>query len=418
MRRIVSLALLGLTACWRVPAPPPELNPFAGAQLWLSPLKTYDGVWFPDELAPVEDALAAALERQWGFQVTPPEQLRRQWAMVQQGRLPGRRTVCDAAPPPGRLTQVLMAHARHGEPELRCEAGSCQVELPIYGPGGPEAERVEEARFALPVAPGSTPAQWVAALEQDRLTRVPVPEDGMGGFGVGGLTLPGRAPGLYVVLNSVDLQGTWTEPLEAGRFEAVKADLHACRQPGAVWRDWWGQPFQIELSPAGEVTRCEYPHVDHLPPPAYACQCAQLRKVGFGPGAPGRRARFYLDLTELKAADPNAPAPDPLYRSAYLAERTADDESAVLGTGEVRGQDLAACLAPVTAELPELRVPVALSLDAEGRVVRQAVAWGEALSPELHRCLEGVLAGARFNCPLSGKAEVQAQLSLSVQRRR
>ena len=257
MRRLLALALMPLAAgCWRSAVAPSEANPFAGSQLWLSPVRAYDGVWFPDELAPVDDALAAALARQFGFMVVPPEQLRRQWAMVRQGRLPGRRDVCTAAPPPGRLTQVLMAHARSGEPEVRCEDGVCQLLVSVYGVGGPEDTRDEEARYVMPVAAGSGPSAWVAALEQDRLTRVAVP-DGAGGLGIGGMMLPGRAPGLYVVLSGVTRQGPWTSPLEAGRFEPVKAELHACRGAGEVWRDWWGQPFLVELSPAGEVTRCE-----------------------------------------------------------------------------------------------------------------------------------------------------------------
>jgi hypothetical protein len=163
----------------------------------------------------------------------------------------------------------------------------------------------------------------------------------------------------------------------------------------------------------GRVSRCEAQHPDHLPPPGFSCRCDVLRRMEFGIGTPGRRASFSLDVSERRAA--SGPR-DALLRSASFLRTGADDPTAALGTNAVPNDVLERCLAPVAAPLGEVEVPVRFDVGPDGRVREHAATWPEALPAATTRCLDAALAGARFNCPLSGAARVEGRLSLRVRK--
>jgi hypothetical protein len=97
-----------------------------------------------------------------------------------------------------------------------------------------------------------------------------------------------------------------------------------------------------------------------------------------------------------------------------LTAKRSSDPSAILGVGEIDEVSKVACLWRVTSALPRIDLPVRFIVGPDGRTTHHEARWPAAVSPELRRCLDPVLAGARFNCPLSGAATVDASLSLAV----
>jgi hypothetical protein len=370
-------------------------------------------VWFAEELAPLADALAEVLGKPpFGYRVIPPAELRKLWAEVQQGRLPGRAGVCALPPPPALLAEHLHPDALWTRPEIRCAKGGCRLELVLWQrkPAKDDERRDKQVggfSARLPLKEGV--AEWAARIRRDGLKRgVKAREGGLIG------TLGGApAPELQVNLSYVTQSGDWSYRLASDRFQPKVKEFHACVSSPRRWADWWAQSFVVEVNAAGRVDRCEATHPDHLPPPEFACQCGVLGKMDFQPGASGRRASFYVDLIV-----PRAPVPDDgYYRNAYVAEKHADDRSAILGSGEVESEALLACLRPVRANLGDLKVPAHFSVGADGIPTSVAVEWPPSLPPQVAQCLDDVVRAARFNCPLSGKAEVDAGLSISVARR-
>jgi hypothetical protein len=100
-----------------------------------------------------------------------------------------------------------------------------------------------------------------------------------------------------------------------------------------------------------------------------------------------------------------------------LTDKRSSDPSAILGTGEIDEISKYVCLWRVTSPLPEITVPVRFTVGADGRTIHHEAPWPASVSPQLRGCLDPVLARARFNCPLSGAAIVDARLSLAVRAR-
>ena len=90
----------------------------------------------------------------------------------------------------------------------------------------------------------------------------------------------------------------------------------------------------------------------------------------------------------------------------------------MLGANDVSSTALAACLGVMEAPIAEVDVPVRMTLDRDGHVVSHEATWDGTFPPAVRACLDEVLAGGRFTCPLSGRAEVKANLSVLIQRRR
>ncbi|MBI5534641.1 MAG: hypothetical protein HY898_18085 [Deltaproteobacteria bacterium] len=412
--------LIGLVACLPLldgcgaPAQLPRASTSAAPQrLWVEPARAYgDTVWFPDEMLVVQDAVASVLARPpFGYQVIPNAEVRALWAATQQGRLPGVALRCEAAPPPSLLTEVVYPGARKAEVETRCDKDGCRLEVRIQQPN-PDAEQgpTELARFELPLARGQTPSQWAQTIASTPWKTLP-PPDPSGGLGIGGLLAPGAKPGVYVVLHDLTQTGPWLSKLESATFQPMAESIKACAASKRTWRDWWGQEFVIEVTPAGKVSRCEYPLVDHLPPPDFECTCGLLRAMEFGLAQATRRASFYLDVTTL--SERHAPAPT-LYRSAYLLQKKATDRSAVLGTNVVDSAAVALCLESVDQVLGEMNIPVTFEVGADGRSTRHAVQWPQLIGNDVRACMDRELAKAWFNCPLTGRAQVTAVVSIAV----
>jgi hypothetical protein len=391
------------------------VRPTYGPQdLWLEPVRVFGRVLFADETAPVADALAEVLARPdyGGWHVEAPGKLRALWSEAQAGRLPGRSGVCEAAPPPALLGQALRPGASHAEADARCGMDDCTLTVVVYADAPRNEGRGEErGRFAAKLPANETPAQWAERLRGGALARVAPPsEDGTSVLGdLAGLALE---PGLHVSLQGVTQSGDWAYDLDESRFQPRAQALRACAPRDGVWRDWWAQPFQIELSAEGHVIRCEAQHPDHLPPPGFACECDVMRGMFFGLGTPGRRAQFDLGVYEGGVRSTR----DPLVRRAYVLVKDASDATASLGTRAVDEVALAACLGDVHDPLPEIEVPVRFEVDAEGAVRAHHADWPAALPAASTACLDQVLARGRFNCPLSGAASLDARLSLAVTR--
>ena len=84
------------------------------------------------------------------------------------------------------------------------------------------------------------------------------------------------------MVREVTQSGGWQAPISRDSFISHGEGLAACGGGGRVWRDWWAQPYMIEVDAAGTAKRCEFQHPDHLPVPSFACICDVIRRVPFG----------------------------------------------------------------------------------------------------------------------------------------
>ena len=438
-RHVVSLAAVaGLAfaafACARPPsaarapvapplaaAPSPAPRPaFSERDLVVTPPGVFgdDVIRFPDELWPIADAVATLLARPeaGGYHVLPAAPIRALWRDAQVGWLPGLSTICDGTPPPARLVAYVHRGASFARVRVDCPAPEkaararppCQLDVRIEAPR-PTAEdplQTEDvARLVATLPPGERPARWAERLLATGLVRAPPPEV-EGGLGLSGIPAESGRPAISV--RDITQSGGWQAAISKATFARHGEAIVACaataaRQP---WRDWWVQPYLIEVDAAGSLRRCEFEHVDHLPPPEFGCVCAALRQVPFGAGSEGRRASFVLKILEA----PPAGAPrDRLSRIFMLTDRRSTDPSALLGTGEIDTLAKDACLWRATAPLAEIQLPVQFTVGADGRTIRHTAPWPASVPPALRACLDPVLAAARFNCPLSGAAIVDAR---------
>jgi hypothetical protein len=434
MAASVAVACSGAASGTRAPASPvpgaggPGDRParFSERDLLLDPPTVHgdEVVRFPDELWPISDAVATLMSRPeaGGYRVLPAAPLRALWRDTQAGRLPGLTALCDAAPPPARLAHHLHSGASTADPRVDCPAPEkesaarppCRLEVLVSAPR-PTAEDPDNtergARFVAALPPGEPAARWAERLLATGLAREPERDSDKLGY-LMGTSASDRRP--LIVVNGVVQSGGWQTAISSATFKGRSQAIIECaatasaRQP---FRDWWVQPYLIEVDAAGSVRRCEFEHVDHLPPPEFGCVCGVLRQISFGAGPDGRRARF--DLTVLEAPPPGAPR-DRLRRSVSLGEMRSSDRSAILGTGAIDRSALEACLWPVTSPLADTETPVRFTVGADGRATRHEARWPAPVPPPVRACLEPVLARARFNCPLSGAAVIDAQLSLAV----
>jgi hypothetical protein len=413
-----SIAIAGLALIVTPPVPPAAAKPVAreARELLLEPARVYGhSVWFADELAPVADAVAEVLARpkSGGFRVVPPQEMRALWAAVQQGQLPEWKETCTAVPPPALLGEHLHPRAQVGSIEVRCTKRACKlvVEIHRHDPT-PDGERgyARVARYGASLPTRESPAEWAARLRRSGLAPSPWPREA-GGLGLSGtIEDDGDKSEAWAVVNGIEQSGGWTYTLDPDFFAAKSRELAACTPGPWVWRDWWTQSVVISVNGDGRMSRCEPALPDHLPPPEFACWCGVLAHLGFQAGAGERRASFDIH-TFLPARHS---VRDKYFRVAYLGRKRADDVSAILGTGEVDDRDLIACLGPVTSEMRDVKVPLHFTVRADGQATPTRVRWPAAIPRPAAACLDGVLARARFACPLSGHAEVDAYLSVSI----
>jgi len=205
----------------------------------------------------------------------------------------------------------------------------------------------------------------------------------------------------------VEVSPGWRGTISKATFAGQAAALEACTKDQPRWRDSWQQPYVVEVDGAGAVKRCEFPYVDHLPPPELACVCGVLRGRGFGAGPPGRRASFAL---EVKHRLPSARG------TVTTVGARASDPSAVLSDGQLDDEALGACLSTVRGAFEDPELPVRFSVGADGQVLSHAASWPSAFPPAARRCLDDVLARGRFDCPLTGASTVDLRLQVFVKR--
>ena len=384
-------------------------------ELWLEPARVHGHkVWFADELAPIADAVAEVLARPklGGYRVIPNQEMRRLWADAQRGQLPGRKEICEAGPPPVLLGAIVHPNALWGSVEVRCEKSVCKLAVDLFRrEPSKKGERhdTKVARLGAALPNSEDPSQWAERIRKTGMKPRP-PEREMGGLigTLGGEDPP--SPGVHVAVVGVEQSGNWAYTLDSEVFAPKAKELHACVPEKRVWRDWWAQPLLIEVNPDGRLSRCEFPYPDHLPPPELRCQCNVLGGVGFRTGAAQRRASFELQTT----AGGKRPVEDGYSRNGYLGEKLSDDASAILGTDEVDNRDVIHCMSPIRSALGDVKVPLRFSVGADGRASDARATWPSSLPPTVTTCLDSVLRAARFNCPLSGHAEVSTTLILSV----
>jgi hypothetical protein len=121
-----------------------------------------------------------------------------------------------------------------------------------------------------------------------------------------------------------------------------------------------------------------------------------------------------FDLAVVVNGGQSSRRPSPLYKGAYLGEQRADDPTAVLGSNEVDGEKLEQCLDPIETPLGELKVPARFAVGPDGRTLAYEARWPAGFPAAVAGCMDQVLKGARFNCPLSGKARVLAIIDIAV----
>jgi hypothetical protein len=399
---VVSLA----GACAAHSTPPARPAPRETVRrLRLDPVSTQE-LWFADELAPLEDAIAAAVQRSQpgSYDVVPYHELRELWSSVQQGHLPGRQVTCPAPPAPDVLASVLYPpEVAVGSPRVRCQGAECSVELDVVAYDRDEPRALAQFRTTVPAQGG--PSAWAASLAQHGFARA-TPRPDQGGLGIGGVSGGVERLGLHARMRDVVYSDNWTQPPREAQFQKVAAELEACQLAAPARRDFWMHPTMIAVNAQGKVVRCEPRYLHRLPEPGFACKCDVLRSMDFGPGADGRRASFEL---EALRSEPRGS----VVRYGHMGGVTSADPWVTLGEDGVKDELIGPCLEGIAPPL-ELKLPVHLSVDADGKVTAVQATFPEQLSGGTVACLEHVLGSAQLSCPAQDHAEVDTSLTLHV----
>lgn len=398
--RLVASSLLAVVVGCASGAPnaqPPKPHTYDARDVWLSsPVIVGGPILFADEQLPLVDAVAGALQKQ-GFRAIGNAEVRAEWRSLQSGHLPDGR-VCAAVPPPSLFTAATRPGASQADTRVECEAGVCTLSVIVEKRVDDEPQEVARFTAKLP----ADAASWPKTLQATGLTRVAPPQD-EGGFGLGGIAAQ------KITLLSVRTNGTWVQPIDESLFEPHYAALASCSDGKPRWRDWWSQPFVLQVDAQGKIERCEPEMPDHLPPPSFACVCDVMRGMSFGAGSASRRATF--DLLVFRARP--ASVADKYRRDVSLSKKQADDRTAILGSGVLDDDAARACLGGVEPFGP-IEVPVRFEVDAQGKVREHAVVLPAGLPAVSTQCLHAQLAAAQFDCPVSGRATVTATLELTV----
>ena len=417
----VSLALLvGPTVALAGP-PPSGGSRHTDHDVWLSAPAVYGGpIYFPDETLPLADAVAELLARPelGGYRVIPLKEVRALWSEVQAGRLPGLPARCETAPPPARVARHVYRGASLADLRVDCPAPkppskqrpACILGVTVLSerPTADNPDHLEETGgFHAELPFGETPARWAERLRAGGLARgpAPAPNGGIGIVGFLGGDRRHKEPPLRLEVMGAHQSGDWKETITEATFKGQMGALDVCTRNLPRVRDSWLQPYIIEVDATGAVGRCEFPYVNHLPPPELSCVCGVLRARGFGAGGPKRRATFSL---QVKRRQP------PVRGVAALVGARATDESATLGDGALDEEALAACLGPTRTEINEPEVPVRFAVGPDGSVKSHTTTWPSTIPARARRCMDGVLARSRFGCPLTGASTVDAHLQVIV----
>jgi hypothetical protein len=412
----------------------------SGGDLWIAPATVEsDELWFPDEIAPLVDALAELLARPelGGYHVLSPKQVRAFYADVRAGRLPGVPVACAAPPPPSSLARIVYHRASSATVSVDCppplSAGrrtadpGCLLSVQVASPrptAGNPGNFEETARFTAHLPRGEQPSRWAERLRRGGLERAR-DVGGIGSLGIGIIGTPPQhdattRPPFRVELDGLRVAGGWPSPLTAASFSAVAPALDACSKPRPMGSGRFELPYyHVEVDAKGAVRRCDVESSDPFPEPELTCACGVLGGMRFEPAAAPRRAGFSLTVSRVPDRGDRVEGSVRLERRAYLPIDHATDPTAALTVEDALDQvALVACLSTVRAPIRYPLVPVRLAIGADGRVTGHDVKWPAKIPPAVAQCLEGVIAQGQFNCPLSGRAAIDGRLNVEITRRR
>lgn len=396
-------------------APRPRLDE---KTLLLESVHVYgERVVFPDEAAPLADALAVALAnpKHGGYKVVPLDELRKSWAEAREGKLPDVGFVCESAPPPFELSKALHPGASTASATIRCPAkkkGPCVLEVVVRAPAGPgQADEPERARLTMDLPRASSSSDWASRIRKGKLV-APKPAKLPETADMLGILSGGMKPGIYVTLHERVLEGPWEGAFTDKDIDPIRADLAACKKSVTKrWRDFYAATHLIEVALDGKITRCESNLPERSPPPELDCQCAALRKLSFGTAKGVRRAALDIFTTTV-----GPPRKMKLLAMAFLGKERADDPTAIAGSEPVLRSDLEDCLGAIESPFGELSVPVRFVVGPDGRVKKHKAEWPSNIPKSAAVCMDSALAKAWFNCPIAGRATIDATLDLTLKR--
>lgn len=408
------------------PAPPAETPaPHGGAvtggpqSVWMETPSVFGKIVFDDELIPVTEAVAERLPPvlEGKIQMVPPSELRRIQKDIRGGRLPERAETCPSPPPPLALLDYLHQDAGNVDVRIDCEQ-ECVVTAVWWSPKqeGEDGRRArtEIARYQMTLPKDTTALAWAETIRSQTFEKVPSPEPS-GGLGIlrGRLATGKGKKGYEIYVEDVVQEGPWEQTLNSDLFRPRVAKLHQCTKGKGRARDWWLQPYLIEVSPAGKVTRCESQFQHRLDPPEFACRCKEIEKMRFGRAKGVRRARFNLSTSHSREVQA---ALFPAVRRWVSKELRADDESVLLGSGAMDEECLRRCTDAIS-EASEIAFSFSADVKGDGTVTHVQGDFPATIDTPMRRCFSDVLFRSQFNCPLSGSARVEGEISIHIQYR-
>lgn len=412
----VLLSVLAFGAAPPGPVPPEPESPQPSA-LSLAPLRVFgdSAIWFSEEAFPVEDAVAEFLAAE-GWSVAPLAPMRDAVARLDAGLFPDREGGCDALPPAAHWLERRHGAAAMARADLRCHARQSPWEQGAFEPGcrlrvlvteGRGGGEVERWEGTIPL--GAGPEEVAAAVRGGALHPA-APPPSSGGL-LGGL---GASPSEPVRLVERDEVGPWVAADLDGfssRLIALRTPLAKCASDGPLF-DSWGNPTQLAVGVDGVVTRCGRQFPDHHGPPKQACECRVIREnVRFSPASGERRLRFTLSV--LPSTPRPAPPRDPLDTSITLEIASSSDPDVWIAIDTAR-EPIATCAREGVGGIPGQEWPISFRIGPDGRVASADVGIPlDGGSEALRSCLTGALGDARFTCPPTGVAAVEAVLRMS-----
>jgi hypothetical protein len=269
-------------------------------------------------------------------------------------------------------------------------------------------------RFSLRLAPNATVAAWCDAVRGGDIEAVP-PISHAGGLAVrGGSDL--KPGGFRVEVTNLVTEGAWPAPIDAKKLSPFARALHECIDPAARRNDYWEQPFLIEVDDRGRLIRCEGGYPFRLDSPGFSCRCDVLKRLNFGrsrqPSGTHRRARF-----QLRTEKGTAPSTEPDRTVVAMVKKnfSATDESVLLSGTTFRNEDISACM-QASDNGQQFLVQVSAHITADGTVAELTTQWPADTPSDIRSCVDTVLRRARFNCPVTGSAEVTGPMHIKVRR--
>jgi hypothetical protein len=287
----------------------------------------------------------------------------------------------------GRVARVSITAGCYGDPPCRL---SVRITRPPVGAGA--WERLHEWRAEVPDGAGQV-ARFLAAVPH--LVEPPPPD----GVGVG-LLMGGRDEASAPVrIDWVAPAGRWRNaPSPATIAEAIQSELDACHEEG--WSSGPQERAILAFARDGSVSRCEailrHEPIDRA---RATCLCGALSNARVPAGGSDRR----IELGLMNSTSSGVLAGEVRHHTRFEMRGAEGGFRAYPGFQQVR-EPAARCFA-MTGINELTRVGLRVFADEHGTMTRAEID-GTGLSPELARCLQGVLRPLAFTCPASGEAAI------------